>query len=112
MNVKVGEFLWEDPPKPPVGMPHEAHAFQAEAQAMRENPGQWMRVTEYPKTRHETARMMATRISHAKLVAFRPRGSFQAVSRTVTTWNVTAHGEVATAVVRVYARYTGNTDSA
>jgi hypothetical protein len=96
---------WADPPN--AESYSSKRAYEKEARELRENPGKWGIVTSVPlpavregKTTNE-ARRIAYYIKTGKYLVFRPKGSFQAVSRT----GVNGEGRE---MVDVYARYVGD----
>jgi hypothetical protein len=75
--------------------------WAGEAQEMRENPGEWFVLTEFPidpadpddnKPRH-----LANGITQGKLSSFRPAGHFRSVSRK----------DRKAGIIKVHARYVG-----
>ncbi|HEY9418207.1 MAG TPA: hypothetical protein VIQ30_25890 [Pseudonocardia sp.] len=89
--MTVGVIRWEDPPPERRGG-RRSNGFPSElvSRDLRRHPGQWAVVDESP-----TRLNLASHIRGGMYPAFRPRGSFEAVSRTEG------------GVVRTYARYVG-----
>ena len=88
----LGVLRWEDPPPQRRGGRRSNH-FPAElvARDLRSKPGEWAVVEESPNRLN-----LASHIRGGMYPAFRPAGSFDAVSRTDED-----------GVVRTYARYVG-----
>ncbi|WP_143194346.1 hypothetical protein [Micromonospora sp. CB01531] len=85
---------WEDPPPQQRGG-RRPSGFPAElvARDLREHPGRWALVDESPNRLN-----LASHIRGGMYPAFRPAGSFEAVTRTDGT------------LVRTYARFVGTAD--
>lgn len=85
---------WEDPPKVQSHTTHRVQ-WQEEAAELRERPGEWGVIRQFPVKRRKQAYAFQNQVSGGRLRAFRPAASFEATSRTTGT------------VIKVYARYTG-----
>lgn len=86
----MDEIKWEEPPKRQGG----TYGKNAQiAEQLRERPETWALVASYAHS--GSAASIAHQVRRGTLNAYRPRGSFEAVTRTVD-------GEH-----RVYARYVG-----
>lgn len=72
---KITEFASNLPPEKPRGK------YQLEAADLRARPGEWGKVGVWPKDKYTTARSTAINIQNGKLVAFRPKGTFEAATR-------------------------------
>ena len=89
------EIVFEEPPGKRNYGPKGKHGEIVAA--LKARPGEWAHVLTYDNA--ETARSIAYAIRHpSHLVAYRPEGAFESMSRTVK-------GER-----RVYARYVGGGD--
>jgi hypothetical protein len=87
---------WEDPPENAWGP--KTGKFDGDANELRANPGRWGYLGKHNSS-------LTKSIKAAKLVVFRPAGSFEAVSRNVRV-------EDGRSVADVYARYVGDGTSA
>jgi hypothetical protein len=87
------ELKWEEPPHADQRRPGGAKRHAEVAAQLKSRPGEWARVAAFDKDTR--SRTYAHYIRRGGLAAYRPDGSFEAVSRTVD-------GEY-----RVYARYVG-----
>lgn len=83
---------WEDPPLPRAGKPG-GRPWYAEAEELRSRPGTWGVLLEVPKGQRARTDSLASQVNRALLIAFRPRGAFEATAR--------VNGETA----KTYARY-------
>jgi hypothetical protein len=92
----VTEVTWKEPPDRQAGL-----KFEREAREMREHPGKWLLLDDYPPEQGQSARSMANSVKIGRYTALRPAGAFEA--RTATEEN--GSGDQ---VVNVYARYTGD----
>lgn len=88
---------WEDPPES-GGFTKKQNVYVEEAEELRSHPGVWGIVDTFPRSRDAHARSVTNGIIKGKYVAFRPEGSFDAVSRKGTD-------EDGTPVVKVYGKY-------
>jgi hypothetical protein len=94
---------WESPP--PGSNRYTKNAYEDEAKELRDHPGEWGVVVEFPLERNgdkakkdnNEGRRVANQIRTGKYLKFRPKGSFEAVSRIVKS----SDGEI----IRVHARY-------
>ena len=84
---------WENPPETPKVHNHGGKVRAHDAAQLRNNPGHWGMLEEFPVEKRHDAGMLAWQIRHGKLVAFRPAGTFEASART--------EGDL----VKVYARF-------
>lgn len=87
----MSDLKWQDPPPNAAGRPSLTD-WRAVAAALRERPGEWALVVE------GVSISTATNIKKARLVAFAPAGSFEAVAR---------NGSNKTKRADIYARYVG-----
>ena len=92
---------WEEPPphgngRKPTNRPKQTTLWRGIAAELREHPGRWALVV--AEDGYNYAGGLASQIERGSLSAFRPRGSFEAVTRTV-------------GMVRVYARFVGEPSS-
>lgn len=87
----VGIEGWENPPTSKPAQAAMDHSVAAAT--LKSNPGVWGKVRSYKA--HSTAATVAYQIRTGYLASYRPKGSYQAVSRTLegTHW--------------VFARYVG-----
>ena len=75
---------WEAPaPRARPGRKPGTVTFAGEAAQLRANPGQWLRVRDYPWAQEGTARTVGVQIRTGRYTAFRPAGAFEAETRTV-----------------------------
>lgn len=88
---------WENPPES-GGFEKKKNVYMEEAEELRSRPGEWGIVDTFPMSRNAHARTATNNIIKGKYVAFRPAGSFDAVSRQVP-------GDDGTPVVKVYGKY-------
>lgn len=89
--MSVGIIRWEDPPTAkPIGRHGVTLANELIASQLRRHPGEWALIAENPGNSS-----LAGHIKSAAIAAFRPAGSYEAVTRTVE------------GVVRIYARHVG-----
>lgn len=95
-------ITWEDPAGKGALRSRYEKAWEAEADALRAQPGRWGIVTVKDPAAgiiagHGTSGyVMATNIRNGRLAAFRPAGTFEATGR-----------RQADGTVKVYARYVG-----
>lgn len=66
---------WENPPPSRRGV-YSAEKWHQAAVELRQWPGRWGRIAEYPRS--HTAYTVAHRVRNAGLKAFRPAGAFEA----------------------------------
>lgn len=90
-GVGKPELVWEDPP--PAAKRGETRGHDAIARLLEKRPGEWAIIFLYETA--AGASTMAAYIRSARIVAYEPKGFFEAHARTV-------EGEH-----RVYARYVG-----
>jgi hypothetical protein len=84
---------WENPPESPRKRNSGGKVRAHDAAQLRHNPGHWGMLDEFPVENRSDATNLAWQIRHGRLVAFRPEGAFDAVSRTEGN------------LVKVYARF-------
>ena len=70
---------WEEPPE--TGTSSRPGAWTEEAAELRENPSRWAVIAEYSEDQKVKAYDLVGMIKRGKAVAFRPSGSFDAVTR-------------------------------
>lgn len=97
---------WEDPPS--IGTRYEKNAYEDEAAELRAHPKRWGLIREFPVKDEVTknsnqGRHVSNGIKTGKYVAFRPKGSFEAISRA-------GKDDQGNSVVKVYAQYVGEPD--
>jgi hypothetical protein len=90
---------WATPPKTRTKRPGQA--YEKEAAELKANPGQWGIVKTRVLTEADGSRSAANDIKSGKIVAFRPRGSFDAESH--KEWDE----ELGATVLNTYAVYLG-----
>jgi hypothetical protein len=73
------DLTWKEPPERPTGL-----RFEKEAREMRENPGKWMLLQQFPPDQGGNARSMGNSIRIGRYTAFRPAGTFQQQTATET----------------------------
>lgn len=94
---------WEAPP--PASNRYIKNAYEDEAEELKAHPGEWGVIAEFKldlerqSKDNNDGRRVANAVRQGKYVKFRPRGSFEAVSRVVST--------PAGDIVKVHARYVG-----
>lgn len=89
---------WEEPPESGGFEKKKRNVYTKEAEELRSHPGVWGLVDIIPVDRDAHARTVANSIIHGKYAAFRPEGSFNAVSRKVP-------GDDGNLVIKVYGKY-------
>lgn len=72
---------WENPPPAPRTRNPGGKAWAEQAAELRAHPGHWGILAEYPAGKRQAARNLAWQVSTGLLVAFRPEGAFEAVTR-------------------------------
>lgn len=90
------DLTWREPPERPTGL-----RFEKEAREMRENPGKWRLLRQFPPGQGGNARSMGNSIRIGRYTVFRPAFTFE--PRTATEEDSEGNP-----VVNVYARYTGD----
>lgn len=89
----TSSIQWETPPAPRRGREVQDHS--AFAETLRSRPSQWARDPRVFPSK-STAYTAAASICHGRAKAFRPAGTFEAVTRTIDGESV------------VYARFVGD----
>lgn len=93
MSTGLQVIRWEDPP--PKSHVPAVRDWSAVIAELRANPGAWALVHVVPKEQDRLIRLLRTQIAEGALLAFRPKGSFEAAGRVV--------GDE----TRLYARWVG-----
>lgn len=94
--AEQGEMTRRNPPSG-GGRPG---AYLVEARLLRQAPGEWMLVQEFPVEDEPNARGLSSRIKHGRIAAFAPAGQFDSTS-------AKEENKDGTTVVNVYVCFTG-----
>jgi hypothetical protein len=101
----MAELTWRNPPD--NGGRQPGHVYEDEARQLREHPGEYALIKEFPLEEADSARTMGVGIRRGRFWVFRPAGAYHA--RTATEDSHDSRGRLVQ-VVNVYACYLGDGD--
>jgi hypothetical protein len=99
----MAELTWKNPPD--NGGRQPGHVYEDEAAQLRESPGEWALIKEFPLEEADSARTMGVGIRQGRYWSFRPPGTFDARTATESVHN--RKGNLVQ-VVNVYAVFLGD----